>query len=220
MLRLALDGATEFLSIALADGDEILAVESARLPRGAENFFAAGVAACLSRGGRQLAEVEEFLCTTGPGSFTGVRVTMATALGLALGCGRPLQGIDTLRALVLAVPDGTASVAPVLHAKRNEIYGAAYEKQPDGLRELLPPRAETPAEFSARLGALRPVCIGTAEELFSSGLMSGAALLPMPFLAPVLLRATARPLLRRIDPERPLPGYLRDAAAIPPPPRA
>ena len=46
--------------------------------------------------------------------------------------------------------------------------------------------------------------------------MSGAALLPMPFLAPVLLSATARLLLGRIDPERPMPGYLRDADAKPP----
>jgi tRNA threonylcarbamoyladenosine biosynthesis protein TsaB len=217
MLRLALDGATEFLSIALADGEGILAVESACLPRGAENFFATGVAQCLQRGGRRLCDVEEFICTTGPGSFTGVRVTMATALGLSLGCGRPLYGLDTLRALALAAPDGAETVAAVLHAKRNEIYGAVYEKTPDGLRERLPARAEAPAEFIARLGEARPVFIGTAEELFAPGLLPDAMIIPMPFLAATLLGGKARPLLALVDPARPIIGYLRDAATTPQP---
>lgn len=221
MLRLSLDGATPFLSVALADDHQILASTGAELARGSENFLPAAVTFCLERSGRRLDEVEEFICTLGPGSFTGVRVTLATALGLAAGRGRPLVGLDTLRAMALACSQGVGHVAPVLVAKRDEIYSAMYRKNPRGLTEMLEPRAESPAAFAARVQDIRPAhaVIGTAAELFTPRELPGADFHAMPFLAPTLLGRAARALLTPVDPLAPAPVYLRDAATTPAPAR-
>ena len=65
-------------------------------------------------------------CGRGPGGFTGVRVGMATALGLATGLQRPVWPVDSLAALAMAAGPQEGLVVPLIDARRGEVYGAAY----------------------------------------------------------------------------------------------
>lgn len=219
MLRIAFDSATEYLSVALADDHDLLACAQSRRPRGAENFLADGIAFCLKAAGRERTEIGAVIVTTGPGSFTGVRVGMAVALGFAEGLGVPAFGLDTLRALALACPQGVGRVAAVIDAKRGEIYAALYRKSPRGLGEMIPPGAYAPKAFADRVSDLQPVsaACGTGLAQLTPAEIPGADFHPMPYLAPTLLGKAAASHLSPLDPAAPKLNYLRGADAVPSP---
>ncbi len=80
--------------------------------------------ACLSQAGLQIGDIDRIAVTTGPGSFTGVRVGLSTAKGLAIGLKVPVFGVSTLDAAIFAAKrnDMTGSVAAILDARRNQAY--------------------------------------------------------------------------------------------------
>jgi len=93
----------------------------------------------------------------GPGSFTGVRLGVATARGLAQSLGVDLVGIGTLRALAAAAaPSDGGAVAAVLDARRGEAFVAVYA----GGRELVAPMAVTPDALAA---ALPPIVLAVGD---------------------------------------------------------
>jgi tRNA threonylcarbamoyladenosine biosynthesis protein TsaB len=77
----------------------------------------------------------------GPGSFTGVRIGVATAKGLALAERKPLVGVTSLRSLARGLGNAGGLVVPVLDAHKGEVYCAAYagEEGGEGLREIVAP---------------------------------------------------------------------------------
>lgn len=217
MLRIAFDSATELLSVALAQEHDLIACAQSRRARGAENFLAGGIAFCLRAAGRERGDIGAVIVTTGPGSFTGVRVGMAVALGFAEGLGVPAFGLDTLRALALACSQGVGRVAPVLDARRGEIYAALYRKSPRGLSEMIPPGAYAPKDFANLVNDRQPVsaACGTGIGQLTPSEIPGAEFHPMPFLAPILIGRAAAPFLAALDPRAPVLNYLRGADAVP-----
>jgi tRNA threonylcarbamoyladenosine biosynthesis protein TsaB len=85
---------------------------------------------CLERAGLALSAIDVFAVGIGPGSFTGVRVGVATAKGLALATGRPLRGVVSLAALAASAlecdPQPELLVAPILDAYKGEVFAALY----------------------------------------------------------------------------------------------
>lgn len=73
-----------------------------------------------------LTDVDLFAVGLGPGSFTGLRIGVATAKGLALAGGQPLVGVCTLRTLARGMPAVGGLCCPLLDAYKGEVYGAAY----------------------------------------------------------------------------------------------
>jgi len=94
-----------------------------------------------------LAAVDLLACDLGPGSYTGLRVGLAAAKGLALALRKPLVGVASLDAMADAALGRASILCPAIDAKWDQIYGAVYV---DGRRttEYL---AEKPAEFVARI---------------------------------------------------------------------
>jgi tRNA threonylcarbamoyladenosine biosynthesis protein TsaB len=99
------------------------------------------VDAALARAGVSLQAVTALAVSIGPGSFTGLRIGLATAKGLAFAARRPVAPVPTLAALAetAAALGATGTLAPLLDARRGELYAAAYEPGPEGWRELVPP---------------------------------------------------------------------------------
>ena len=87
---------------------------------------------CLDEAGVKLAEVDVFACAAGPGSFTGLRIGIATLKALAASLTRPCVGIPTLQAVALSGGPSTATVA-LLPAGRGEVFAQLFSVTDDGV---------------------------------------------------------------------------------------
>ncbi len=95
-----------------------------------------------------LADMDGFAVTTGPGSFTGLRIGLAAVKGLAYGTGKPVAGMSTLDVLADNLPYCKYQVCPALDARKKMVYAALY-KQSDTVRKVvLPPSVITPEELA------------------------------------------------------------------------
>lgn len=121
---LALDTTSEFGSLALVAGDEIVEEILLHSPDGFAHVLFDQIRRLLDRHGWELDTVDCYASAAGPGSFTGVRVGLAAAKGLAEATRRPLAAVSTLAAVAWF---GSAPLrAALLDARRGEIYGAVY----------------------------------------------------------------------------------------------
>jgi tRNA threonylcarbamoyladenosine biosynthesis protein TsaB len=192
MLVAALDTTSRHGSCALlADG--VIAVElesdpalpqASRLPGELQQL--------LARAGVRLADVDVFAVAVGPGSFTGLRVGIATMQGLSFATGAALIGVSALDALA-AIADAAAAGAPRIatwvDAWRGEAYAALYE----GRRQVEPVSVERPEQLLARLGD-GALFIGDAVPLHRDLIVErlGARAQFAPVVAPPLAGSIAR----------------------------
>jgi tRNA threonylcarbamoyladenosine biosynthesis protein TsaB len=141
---LAIDTSTPRGSVAVADDAELLGEVrlcsedpySVRLLP-AVQFLLEGLG--LASGG-----LDGFAVTTGPGSFTGLRVGMSTIQGLALGAGRPCLGVSSLDVLAARLSGHSPHLAVMMDAFRGEVFAALYDAR---ARPLGEPRVALPEEF-------------------------------------------------------------------------
>lgn len=156
MKILALDTATTACSVAVWIDGTVVAVERAELPRGQAEALLPMVERVRAASGFAFAAFDRLAVTVGPGHFTGLRIGLAAARGLALATGRPLVGITTLAAVaagVAAEESGTACLVVALDSKRAEPYLQAFAAD---RRPLGPPVARPVSAFAAELCAAGP----------------------------------------------------------------
>lgn len=136
---LALDTTSEFGSIALYDGASGHSAETAmHSPEGFGHILFDRMAALLARESWTIADIDCFASASGPGSFTGVRVGLTAAKGLAEACGKQVAVVSNLKALAAA---GSGPIrATVIDARRGEIFGAVYNST---LETVVPERVTT-----------------------------------------------------------------------------
>lgn len=142
-IALACDTSTEQQAMALWEHDRITVEWSLATRGGTSRGLAEDIAAMLARRGLHPRDLDLLVTSLGPGSFTGVRVVLATLKGLAMALDRPLFGVDVLE--TLAWPHRGRVVLAALDARRGEVYGAAWDA--DGC--LLVPSQAIPAEALA-----------------------------------------------------------------------
>jgi len=126
-LLLAVETATAAPSVALWRGDSLLGERAADPGRATAEVLLPAIDALLAQARLALAAVEGFAVSIGPGSFTGLRIGVATVKGLAFGTGRRAVAVSTLAALA-AHARGPGPVAAVLDARRGEIYAAGFAR--------------------------------------------------------------------------------------------
>ncbi|MFC2951160.1 tRNA (adenosine(37)-N6)-threonylcarbamoyltransferase complex dimerization subunit type 1 TsaB [Marinicaulis aureus] len=147
MLVLGLDTALQRCSVAIIRGDEVLADESVGMERGHAERLAPMAAAALAKAGVSIGDLSRVGVVVGPGGFTGVRVALSFARGLGVGTGIPVVGVTSLAAL--AAPHWAQElVAPVIDARRGQVYAALYGR---GGEIILPPFVSEPKEALKKL---------------------------------------------------------------------
>ena len=128
MRILALETSTPTLSVALLDGDEIVGERSADVGAGASARILPWADELLASAGWGPGDLDAVAASVGPGSFTGLRVGLATAKSLAWSADIALVGESSLRTLAASVRVATGErVAPVLDARRGQVYAALFE---------------------------------------------------------------------------------------------
>lgn len=156
MLTLAFDTATAVATSALVDGGELLGERVSRAQTLLED-----VDALLRQGGAHPSELDRLAVGVGPGSFTGVRIGLAVARGLALSLDLPGSGVSTLAALEAGAP----GALPVVDAKRREVFTLIGAE----------PRVLTPQELPLEEGT---VCVGDGARRYRTLLEERGAVVP------------------------------------------
>jgi tRNA threonylcarbamoyladenosine biosynthesis protein TsaB len=86
-------------------------------------------------------DIDCYACSTGPGSFTGVRIGVATVKGIAYGKNKPCISVSTLEALAYNLIGFDGIICPVMNARRNQVYNALFECKNSKLTRLCEDRA-------------------------------------------------------------------------------
>ena len=220
MLLLAIDTATSAITVALHDGESVLAESSTLDARRHGEYLAPAMAEVLTRVGRTAADVSAVVSGTGPGPFTGLRVGIVTARTFAFARGIPVFGVCSLDALAhqawLADAAGLGqSCVVATDARRKEVYWARYDLTALGVMRTGEPmvaKAETIADEVRGL----PV-IGRGAVLYADSF--GPRVGPLDVSAGALADLAARLLAGGAELPQPEPMYLRRPDATPPPPR-
>jgi tRNA threonylcarbamoyladenosine biosynthesis protein TsaB len=200
---LALDTATPAVTVAVADGDRVLAERTTVDARRHGELLAPAVAAVLRDAGVGRTAVDRVAVGVGPGPFTGLRVGLVTARMLGAVLGVPVVGVCTLDVLALmAVDDGvTGPFRVVTDALRREVHWATY----DGTRRVDGPHVDRPADV-----AWDGLAVGAGAATYGDH-FPGARGPLLPTAA-----ATCRWVARGLPLLEPEPLYLRRPDAVEP----
>lgn len=187
MRVLAIDTALEACSAAVLDTEQgaIVARESLPMVRGHAEALMPLIARVLDRAGLEFAALDRIAVTIGPGSFTGLRVGIAAARGLALAAGKPALGLTTLAAYAapLIAADDTLPVVAAIDARHDHVYLQVFGP---GGRTIVTPRIVPLRE------ALRASVTG-APRLVGTGAPMLAAIWPAAEKPPTLVDASRAP---------------------------
>lgn len=130
MKLLAIESSTEYLSLALQAGQQVLTFHEATGPAASQRILPE-IQRLLREAALSLSALDGIVYGTGPGAFTGVRVAVGVTQGLALGAGLPVVGISSLQAVAQAAwqATGAEKVLVCLDARMGEVYHAAYVRE-------------------------------------------------------------------------------------------
>jgi tRNA threonylcarbamoyladenosine biosynthesis protein TsaB len=156
MLILAFDTATEVATSALVSDGEVLGERVSRASTLLED-----IDALLRQGGAHPSDLDALAVGIGPGSFTGVRVGLATARGLVVALGLQVAGVSTLVALAAGAP----GAMPVIDARRREVF----------VLEAGHSRVLAPTDVTLAAGT---VCVGNGAVRYRSALEAAGAEIP------------------------------------------
>lgn len=176
MIRLAIDTSTMTQSIAVERDGECVATRSTKRRIGHSETLLTNVQHTLKELDCTIGDVDEIICGLGPGSFTGVRIGLSFALGVAAAQNVPLYGVDSMRAFLAFLPAHTP-VAVALDARKSEVYGVIYAN--DATRsEQHPASTYAPEAFFAHVRSLKDqgvVLLGDGPDAFEGAWQTHAA---------------------------------------------
>lgn len=166
MNLIALETSTESCSAALLCGDSIIE-RSELAPRRHAELILPMIESLLAQAGLSRRQLDGIAVGRGPGAFTGVRLAISVAQGLALGLDLPVVTVSSLAALALDAPIDDASILAVIDARMGEIYAGAYQRTADGLVESIGEESVGPA--SELVLPQHPHTVGANWSVVGSG---------------------------------------------------
>jgi tRNA threonylcarbamoyladenosine biosynthesis protein TsaB len=128
MNSIAIDTSTETLGICFQNKKDQVLCFSLKMGFQHSTLLIPWLEKIIHQAGTSPGELDLVICSSGPGSFTGLRIGLATAKGLATGADCPLTGISSLDAIAYGQKHDPGIVVPVIDARKNRFYTAFYKK--------------------------------------------------------------------------------------------
>jgi tRNA threonylcarbamoyladenosine biosynthesis protein TsaB len=175
-LILNIDTATEFASVCLSNNEEVLAIEYSHNQKNHASFLQPAIQQLLKSNNLTLAAIDAIALTNGPGSYTGLRVGLASAKGLCYALNKPLIALNTLEVMAQAAMQETSNqqttnnnflYCPMIDARRMEVFTAIYTAQ---LKLVLEPTARIidEASFAEQLATQPIIFSGNGHQKLKS----------------------------------------------------
>ena len=166
MILLAFDTSTAYLSLAISDDDRFLAVRTLNNNRALSSKMIPALTRMFQKAGCAPAEIDAVAVGLGPGSFTGLRVGLSTAKGLAYALNKPILGIPSLDVTAMNVTKGSADQVCVLFdARRDMVYAAVYQCLEQGIALISDYLLSQPAAVLSHLKG-RVAFVGDAIPIY------------------------------------------------------
>jgi tRNA threonylcarbamoyladenosine biosynthesis protein TsaB len=159
MKILAVDTATAWQSVALLENEAVLALQEQEARGSHTRLLLPAIRSLFARTGLSLAQLDGLAASIGPGSFTGLRVGLATLLGFRTISELPLAVVPTLEGMAWNFRGADAPLCPIVNSRRGEVYWAIFRWQGDRLERLVAERTGTAAQVAASLTG-RTLCYG------------------------------------------------------------
>jgi len=200
----------------LADG-KVLAARSILAERGHAQLLIPMLSDLLNESGLAYGDIDRFAVTTGPGSFTGIRVALAAAHGLALGTTKPIVGVTVFEAMAAATADIASRLLVAIDSKRAELFVQMFDPQATALTE---PAMLPPAAVAAWAGPGELTLTGDAARLVAPHLAGMIAPLSESWAPETWATQVDPAVVARLAEDRPIgpppaPFYLRAPDAVP-----
>ncbi|MDO8886010.1 MAG: tRNA (adenosine(37)-N6)-threonylcarbamoyltransferase complex dimerization subunit type 1 TsaB [Candidatus Oleimmundimicrobium sp.] len=172
MLLLAFDTSSDFCTVAIGKKDVLLGERSIYAPQGHMQKLLPLVDSLLSDVGCDIRDIDVVAVGLGPGSFTGVRIGVSIAKGLAQGLKKPIIGISSLDALAKNLSLDSGLVCAVVDAKRKEVYSCLYKCSNEGIQRLTNYEALSSEKLSDKLNNINQdgeiILVGDGLKLYGS----------------------------------------------------
>ncbi len=136
MKLLAIDTSTDYLSVAVMDGRKVLSRVHRKVPRSHSSLLMPTIDSCLTQARLGLAKIGVFAVSVGPGSFTGLRIGVATIKGLAFVTKAPIVAVPTLDAIAENGRRICGILCTVLDARKGKVYACIYRSDGQTVRKL------------------------------------------------------------------------------------
>jgi tRNA threonylcarbamoyladenosine biosynthesis protein TsaB len=157
---LAIDTSTAITAVAVLADNVVRAEDNAATDQKHGDVVLPRVQAVLAAAGLTLAEIDLIAVGVGPGSFTGLRVGLATVKGLGFALQKPVRGVSSPLAIALAALERAPQVVVLLDAFKGEVYAGVFRRGADGSKsaiQAVPLFHASPSEAAARaLAVLDP----------------------------------------------------------------
>jgi len=144
MRILAVDTASRTCSVAVVEDDVVMAEFTVNHRDTHSRFLMEMIDRVLTISRFALMDMDGFAVTTGPGSFTGLRIGLSAVKGMAMGAGRPVAGVGSLEALAFPFAHSDKLLCPLMDARRHEVYTARYRFEGSRLIAQTWPQVTTP----------------------------------------------------------------------------
>lgn len=151
MYILGIETSTKTGSVAVLSDNGVIGQYSLNIEVTHSERLMSTVDRVLKDTGIAIADMGGFAVAIGPGSFTGLRIGLATVKGLALATGKPVAPVPTLQALAGKLPFAAYPVCPLLDARKNEVYAAIYRFEGNDIIEMMPGTAIGVKELAGRI---------------------------------------------------------------------
>ena len=172
MKILAVDTATKSCSVAVIDGDTLLAESTSFNGQTHSRHLLNIIDTVLGQAGLKIAQLDGFAVSIGPGSFTGLRIGISSVKGLAFSLNKPVVGVSSLQTLAFQCKQNPYLICPILDARKQEVYFCHYRSKKGYLEKESQERVASPAE--AVRGIREPcVFVGNGAKLYQELISTG-----------------------------------------------